>query len=581
MEMEVSKMNNKTRKISIKFKILIPTSLISALICLIIGAAMYLNFRNGMIDMGVEEAYMAAKVVLHIVDGDKVAQIEPGCQDGDVYKELLEEMRAIQKTCGIKYLYTLYTDGKTVYYGVDADTSDVQSDVGDECETAYEDLSDVFAGEEYIEDFIDVTEYGSTITVYLPIKDSTGKVVAAIGCDYDAENVEQRLGNARTTMIVITLACIISAFIILMLIVNRISRSLRVVDNKIYDIVNNEGDLTQKLDIKSGDELELIADNVNAMIEHIRGIMLNISDNSNTISTSSMSIAKELSEAEVDVTEVSSTMEEMSAAMEETTASINQINELISDIFNSVDTIAAKAEEGKNTSDNIKKKAYAVHENAVVEQENAKKQAMDMSESVNDKIEKSKAVEEIGKLTSDILNISAQTNLLALNASIEAARAGESGRGFAVVADEIGKLATNSAEVASQIQSVSVQVVTAVNELAKEAESMLEFMMDTAITGYQKLLETSENYQSDVDDTSAMLRQFAEASDNLEKNIERIKLAIESVNTAVEESTKGVVNVTETTVNLTTRIAGIGQEASVNKEVAGQLMGEVNKFKLN
>ena len=58
-------------------------------------------------------------------------------------------------------------------------------------------------------------------------------------------------------------------------------------------------------------------------------------------------------------------------------------------------------------------------------------------------------------------------------------------------------------------------------------------------------------------------------------------LQVEAVNIAVEESAKGVVNVTETTVSLTDKVSDIGKEASVNKEVAGKLMNEVNKFKLN
>lgn len=573
-------MKHRTRKLSIKMKILIPSSMIVAAICLTMGVVMYLNYRNGMIEMGVEEAYMAAKVVLNTIDGDKVAQVEPGNND-EIYNSLLEELKNVQETCGIKYLYTLYTDGKTVYYGVDTDMSDSHAEVGDECETPYDELADIFDGEEYVQDYIDVTEYGSTISVYLPIKNSGGRVIAAVGCDYDAESLEEKLGEARTTMMAITLICMVLALAILTLVISRISKSLRVVDNKIYDIVHNEGDLTQKLDIKSGDELELIADNVNRLLEHIREIMLNIADNSNTINMSSVSMARELSGAEVDVAEVSSTMEEMSAAMEETTASINQINEFMSDIFSAVQAISDKAGEGRSVADAISHKAHTVHENAVVEQENAKNQTAEMSKAVNDKIEKSKAVEQIGNMTGDILNISSQTNLLALNASIEAARAGEAGRGFAVVADEIAKLAANSAEVASQIQSVSVQVMTAVEELASEAECMLEFMMSTAITGYQKLLETSDSYQKDVNDTSEMMKQFAEASDSLEENMERIKEAIEAVNIAVEESAKGVVNVTETTVSLTDKVSDIGKEASVNKEVAGKLMNEVNKFKLN
>ena len=62
-----------------------------------------------------------------------------------------------------------------------------------------------------------------------------------------------------------------------------------------------------------------------------------------------------------------------------------------------------------------------------------------MAASLNEKIAKSKSVEQIEILTSNIIEITEQTNLLALNASIEAARAGEAGRGFAVVGDEAGR----------------------------------------------------------------------------------------------------------------------------------------------
>ncbi len=48
-----------------------------------------------------------------------------------------------------------------------------------------------------------------------------------------------------------------------------------------------------------------------------------------------------------------------------------------------------------------------------------------MAASLNEKIAKSKSVEQIEILTSNIIEITEQTNLLALNASIEAARAGK------------------------------------------------------------------------------------------------------------------------------------------------------------
>ena len=203
-----------------------------------------------------------------------------------------------------------------------------------------------------------------------------------------------------------------------------------------------------------------------------------------------------------------------------------------------------------------------------------------MAQTVNEKIERSKAVEEISELTAEIINITDQTNLLALNASIEAARAGEAGRGFAVVADEIGKLASNSAQAAGEIRRVSVEVISAVNELAQEAEAMLSFMEKTAMAGYEKLLVTSEEYRKNVGDMNGMMEHFATESGQLRESIDNIKEAIEAVNIAVEESTRGITNVAETSVNLTSGVADIGTEAEANMGVAARLNAEVNRFKI-
>ncbi len=203
-----------------------------------------------------------------------------------------------------------------------------------------------------------------------------------------------------------------------------------------------------------------------------------------------------------------------------------------------------------------------------------------MAASVNEKIEKSRAVEEIGGLTANIISITSQTNLLALNASIEAARAGEAGKGFAVVADQIGKLASNSAEAAAQIRTVSANVTEAVNELAAEAEIMLDFMNKTAVAGYQELLKTSENYQSDVGNMGEIMEAFADESRQIRDNIDSIKDAISMVNDAVEDCAKGVANVAEMSTGLTVSVKDISGEADANKNISQKLNDEVNKFKL-
>lgn len=568
----------RTRRLTIRAKILIPSIIIVVLVCGLMGYNSYTRFEKSMVRMGVEEADMAATIVADSLDANLVFKVTVGSEGTQVYQNLQGDLRKKQKACGIAFLYTLYTDGKKVYYGVDSDEDAAK--VGDEFADSYAELEPVFGGKEYIQDYIDHTEDGDLITVYKPIEDNAGKVVAILGCDYDASSIAAELQKAVVQTLQIGGICLILAILILTIIVSRITKGLMQVNAKIYDLVHNEGDLTQKLDVRSGDELELIAGNVNELLAYIRKIMIGISSGSMRLMSSSRKMVDHLSSADESITDVSATMQEMSAAMEETTSSLNQITEAIDEIYSSVERIAGNADAGKVSSQEMESRASGANDAAAEGEKKANIETEKMAASLNEKIAKSKSVEQIEILTSNIIEITEQTNLLALNASIEAARAGEAGRGFAVVADEIGKLAGNSADAAAKIRQVSAEVIQAVDELAEGSQQMIEFVRNSTEEGFGGLVATSENYATDANAMRAMMEQFAQTAEELRSTMDGIRESISAVNIAVEESAKGIAGVSESSVQLTGNVNDIQSEASDNNGIAEDLATEVGKFKL-
>lgn len=568
----------RTRRLTIRAKILIPSIIIVVLVCGLMGYNSYTRFEESMVRMGVEEADMAATIVADSLDANLVSEVTVGSEGTQVYQNLQGDLRKKQKACGIAFLYTLYTDGKKVYYGVDSDEDAAK--VGDEFADSYAELEPVFGGKEYIQDYIDHTEDGDLITVYKPIEDNAGKVVAILGCDYDASSIAAELQEAVAWTLEIGGICLLLAILILTIIVSRITKGLMQVNAKIYDLVHNEGDLTQKLDVRSGDELELIAGNVNELLAYIRKIMIGISSGSMRLMSTSRKMVDHLSSADESITDVSATMQEMSAAMEETTSSLNQITEAIDEIYSSVERVAGNADAGKVSSQEMESRASGANDAAAEGEKKANIETEKMAASLNEKIAKSKSVEQIEVLTSNIIEITEQTNLLALNASIEAARAGEAGRGFAVVADEIGKLAGNSADAAAKIRQVSAEVIQAVDELAEGSQQMIEFVRNSTEEGFGGLVATSENYATDANAMRAMMEQFEQTAEELRSTMDGIRESISAVNIAVEESAKGIAGVSESSVQLTGNVNDIQSEASDNNGIAEDLATEVGKFKL-
>lgn len=581
--------HHKTRKMRITTKVIIPAAFVIVAVCAIMAFMFKARMETDMIATGAQVAKYVGTKAVDKMDGNLLDKLNVGGEGTGAYLALAKSLTETVEGSPIKYIYTLYTDGEKVYYGVDVDADvgfkkgdkPVNHLIGDEYEKSYSDIKAVFEGKTIAEKVIRYNKSQALITAYVPVYDRKMTLVGAVGCDYNAASIVSAVNTTMRNVVIIAVICAFVAILLFQVIISRIVRNLWNVDDRIYDIVNSNGDLTKTVDIRTGDEIECIANHVNELLAHMREIMANISDNSRKLSGSSESVVTHLKSTQENVSEVSATMQEMNATMEETTASINRINDSVNEVYDFIEEINKRAQAGGELSNDIKESAQRLQGKALAEQQSAKEHAGQIAQSLNARIEESKAVEQIAELTTNIINITDQTNLLSLNASIEAARAGEAGRGFAVVADEIGKLATDSASAAEQIQEVSDDVIKAVNALAEEATRMIDFMEKTAMNGYSELVKASEEYNEDARQIDDMMQVFSDQSSQLRANMDSICQVMEAVNSSMEESANGVTRISQMSVNITDNVVDIEGQADANKDIANQLDMEVNKFRLH
>ena len=371
---------------------------------------------------------------------------------------------------------------------------------------------------------------------------------------------------------------LVGIFVVLIGVVKPMRAATKDLLKMIAEIDGGSGNLTTHLKVRGNDEIGQMVRGFNQFIDVLRNLIEKIKKGSGELEHTAASVDNGVRAAGDKITGTSATMEQLAASMEEVSATVVNITENIESIRKDITVMADKTGEGLERVDNIRQKAEGMKADATASQASAADMVARISGELSTAIEQSKQVEEINKLTNEILSISSQTNLLALNASIEAARAGEAGKGFAVVADEIRKLADESRNTANGIQNISKMVTESVENLAGNAGKMLDFVNQDVLEDYKGMVESGETYNEDAVQMNEMMQDLQNVAENLRRAANEISEAADGVSNAVNQSAAGVSNAAEYTSELAGHMTGINESVEKNVNIAESLKNEVAGF---
>lgn len=459
--------------------------------------------------------------------------------------------------------------------------------------SSYKSSMDTFL--EYAEQIHDSAVSGDISTLQTMVGGMTAHMTPVQSAEDEYEAVLERKINASTTRSatqiqgteIFNMAFL--ALYIIVVIISGIYVALKVVNpakeagKKLRSITDKldakEGDLTERVPVKSKDEIGQMSAGINNFMEQLQGIVRELKTESENMAESSQVITEQIMESNESASNVSAATEQMAASMEEISATLGQLSNGSNNVLSEVQSMDTSVKDGVGLVQDIKQRATKMHRSTLEGKENTSRTIMQIREALQAALEDSRSAQKINEMTQEILSITSQTNLLSLNASIEAARAGEAGRGFAVVAGEIRGLADSSAEAANNIQHISALVTEAVEKLAKNAEEMLQFVDEKVMKDYDDFVEIVEQYKQDADSVDEILSGVAANTAGINETMEDMNTGINDISTAVEENAKGITNVADSAVTLVEAMSEIQKETERNQQISEKLNGEVSRFK--
>lgn len=339
--------------------------------------------------------------------------------------------------------------------------------------------------------------------------------------DVPADEVYAPLNQTRNQILMVSVVVGLLFVVVAIWLAATITKPIQYVANVFREIGEGEGDLRQRVDINSQDEIGQLASGFNSFVEKIHRLVSDVAATGGELRSAAEQVSAQASATQSQSEHQRDRTVQVVTAINEMGATVNEI---AGNAANAA-SAANQASDGAASGQQVVTQARDTIARLADDMENMSKVVSALAENTD----------SIGGILDVIRGISEQTNLLALNAAIEAARAGEQGRGFAVVADEVRSLASRTSDSTDEIQ-------TMIDRLQQEASNAVQAMEQSRAMTAEGVNASDEASQAlnlineQIVQISDMNTQVATATEEQSTVVNDINQNIEEINHSSQQT---------------------------------------------